>query len=154
MSASVSPSLSASVSPSVSPSPSLSPSVSPSPSPTEYGIRVSKPKRDVKRCGLEDLSFVSNKNLFKFYDVGTWELELPGGWERNKLEIEHNLGYVPGFSVFGEVPWGGAGTYERYPMWFLTGAHINSTKLIISSISEDVITLHGYYMIYLDPLEE
>ena len=120
-------------------------------------VKSSKPGQDVLTCGIENLNFTSSKDLFKLYDYGSWEIELTGGWAFDTLEIPHDLGYYPGFSVVGEVPTdlgGTVGRYTKYVWSFTYGARVDTEDLIITATSDNVQTIHGYYIIYLDPLEE
>ncbi len=121
-------------------------------------VKSSKAEQNVLTCGLENLNFTSSQNLFKLYDYGSWELEFPGGglWETLTVEIYHDLGYKPGFSVIGEIPHGLGGTsgrYTKYVYYVSIGAYADSEKLTIFAGSDEAETTHGYYAIYLDSLE-
>lgn len=132
-----------------------------------YGIKVSNPGKDVKSCGLTDLSFTSEKNLFKIKLNGTFSITIPANEDGPKTQtIYHNLGYEPAVLVFCDVypndttkknrlPFqGAAGNKRRY-------CDIYTDRIVIGVIdswspTEEPPnyprTFTGRYYIFLDPL--
>jgi len=118
---------------------------------------------DVKNCGIEDISFISNKYLFKLYDIGTWQITLTDNDEDNfyngNQTIPHNLGYIPGFTVYGEWAEGGE-KYMKYggvtaPGDIYTACADDINLYIkITVFNPNKTTINGNYAIYIDPLQE
>jgi len=60
-----------------------------------YGIKVSKPGKNVLTAGIKDLSFTSEANCLKIYKEGEVTISSSGS-----ATIYHNLGYIPLALVF------------------------------------------------------
>lgn len=73
-----------------------------------YGMRVSKPGKDVLTSTGTDLVFDSNNNLFNIVKSGTTTLTLPvcqnGSSVDTSISVSHTLGYAPLVIAFAYVP--------------------------------------------------
>lgn len=76
---------------------------------SEYGIKVSKSGQDVNSAPTEDLQLYSNNHTQIVKFQGNLSLNTnpykdpdnPGDFVDYQFTIAHNLGYVPGFMVYG-----------------------------------------------------
>jgi hypothetical protein len=83
----------------------------------EYGIKISKPTKDVLTCGVKDLLIDTSYPLLKVKATGTGTLSAPNNGGDTDT-ITHNLGYIPRVLVYGQVHELGVGKsayYRKYP---------------------------------------
>lgn len=90
----------------------------------DYGIKVSKPTKDVRTAGNSDLVMSSAFNMFKIVSTGTLTAYYTASTGSSTTTLNHGLGFVPTFTTYTDVA--GAGLlfdpmpYTLYS--FVTGA--------------------------------
>jgi len=67
---------------------------------TDYGIKVSKPGKDVKSAGVDDLVFSSEYHTRSIYNSGSSTLSTDSDADWDTLTIDHDLGYKPMVKIF------------------------------------------------------
>ena len=95
----------------------------------EYGIRISKPTKDVLTCGVRDLLLDTSYPLLKVKATGTGTLSASSG-SSDTDTITHNLGYLPRVLVYGQVHAIGVGKtayFCKYPYRSVQVGVYNST---------------------------
>ena len=146
-----------------------------------YGLKTSKSEYDVNKVGLTELTFTSEKNLFKIAQKGTWQMNLSythyydewveewmNEWE-GITTIIHNLEYIPTFEVWGQKPKEQSSNYFKWIYNFSRHARIGEKVTIVADLTKIQIsyytyavddlyvdpertTLNGIYSIYVDPM--
>lgn len=130
----------------------------------DYGIKISKAGNDVLTADIKDQIFNSTANSFKIAQTGTASATVeesdigPPIYSEEVLEVNHSLGYIPGFLVFCEfgndgrwyLPYsadlfGGSGDY--------TTARADSSKLYVtfSAHSGGTYIATIKYYLFIDP---
>lgn len=99
-----------------------------------YGVKVSKPGKDVKDAQDGDLYFNSNQNTLKIVKTGTITTNtypingVAGQWKNSNSSspqfVAHNLGYVP--IVLGFYDVSGLGQYSLMPDTQITAGSTSS----------------------------
>lgn len=70
---------------------------------SDYGIKISKPGKNVINAGLKDLLFHSKYPLLKLVKSGSGSITFTdGGAGFDGLIYTHNLGYAPMFFLFSQ----------------------------------------------------
>jgi len=135
-----------------------------------YGIKMSKPGKDVKTAGLKDLIFLSTKPVLKIKQSGTGSISYTHDGSSNDILVAtHSLGYIPMFMLM--MQWYNIETdtketsYRAAPftdklvsgsIYFDARAYANTTQLRLSVGSyngngSSSISLDFLYSIYYDP---
>lgn len=121
-----------------------------------YGIKVSKPGVDVLSAGPEDLIFSSQLNSFKIALASEATINVPNPSGGVTLQIDHDLGYIPGFLVY--VDFGSTGVwYLPYGIDLFGGAgdwctvRVSASSLFVFVSGPDGQTTNIRYFLFVDP---
>lgn len=130
----------------------------------EYGIKISKPTKDVLTVGVKDLLLDTSYPLLKIKATGTGTLSISSG-NSDIDTITHNLGYIPRVLVYGQIHDIGIGKsnyYHKYPyireqvgvLKSIFKYEITTTQLKISGIFEEdgygTETFDYFYYLFYD----
>lgn len=128
-----------------------------------YGIKISKPGKNINSSSLDDFYINSDYPLLKVHSFGSFTTDITG-----YAEITHNLGYRPYTLVFSQyVDWDGGLfqsvlTNEYYQHdWYQAGATVEffgTSKIYTDRIeilignTNDVTpgNIDGFYYIFKD----
>lgn len=128
-----------------------------------YGMKISKPGKDVLTAGIKDLILDTSYPLLKVKASGSGTLSVSDGI-RDSDTIAHNLGYAPHVLVFGQTYSVNGGTkdsnYRRLPYLEYVSTYysdfgytVDNTNLVIhgdfwdESTNSDTFS-YFYYIFY------
>jgi len=136
----------------------------------DYGIKISKPGKDVLTCGIEDLIYYSKYPLLKIKSTGTGTITYDHDDASNDVLVAtHSLGYIPIFTfltqwydIDGDAK---STTYRHAPFYdSLAGGAVVTRARPYASTTElryevgsytgsgiTSISLDYIYVIYYDP---
>lgn len=129
----------------------------------DFGIKVSKPGKNVLTTGVENLYMDTTYPILKIKASGAGSLSISDGGNDSDT-ITHNLGYIPKVLVYGEFysVYSGAKSayYRRYPIreflstYFCEFSYsVSTTQLVITGEFYDEQAYSGtfnyfYYLFY------
>lgn len=122
-----------------------------------YIAKISKPDFDVKTAAIKDLSMTSEAKSLKIHDEGTWSQAVVALGGPYTIPIDHSLGYVPSFRVYGTHD-PADGIIFQYPCAIGTAnitsvCYADTSKIYIKLFSGGATTtgnITGYYYIFKD----
>lgn len=117
------------------------------PSAESYGLKISRPGKDVFSADEDEIYFTSRKKQFKVLSEGYYKSTSSGN-----VSVSHNLGYTPFVTVYAKNI-GVAGEWNRLPITQTFEDHatyyIGTSSLILHAAKADE---EFYYYIFLDQL--
>ncbi len=102
-----------------------------------FGMKVSQSGYDVKTCGDKQLLFSSSFPTLKIFKQGKVKGNFP-------IEIEHNLGYQPVFTVYDNNTTG-----QSFRQFGYNECYVTNKKLVIDQMSGTF-----YYYIFLNKIDD
>ena len=115
----------------------------------DFGIKISKPGKDVGTAPVQDMVLHSEANCLKI--VGTGSVSFTAAGTANTLgTITHNLGFTPFFFTWYELKDAGrlyfqdSNDVSQHPTNFVTGlAEARGTNQLVFTISNDTPSFNG-----------